>query len=175
MRARARQPFSVAAMALAAAILGTGITAGSAAFAQTHDQTPQAPAAPAPNGGQTPAGEADMAMPAYDTAVLKGLNKITARTHPITARLDAPVRFGTLEIIVRACHKARPEDPPRTVAFLEIREYPIGRELEYVPDPIFAGWMLASSPGLNALEHPVYDVWLTDCRMSSGEASGDSE
>jgi hypothetical protein len=97
-----------------------------------------------------------------------GLNKITARTHPMRVGLDAPLRFGTLGIIVRACEKARPEDPPKTIAFLEIREYPVNENLEEEPEPIFSGWMLASSPGLNALEHPVYDVWLTDCSTSEG-------
>lgn len=43
------------------------------------------------------------------------------------------------------------------------------------PDRIFSGWMFASSPGLNAVEHPVYDVWLTDCKTSSGGASSGSE
>ena len=134
-----------------------------------------------PDGTVTPE-QADSAAnpdaatePAYDTAMLMGLNKITARTHPISAVVGEPVGFGTLGITVRACHKARPEDPPKTVAFLEIREYPIGKDLPEPVDPIFSGWMLASSPGLNALEHPVYDVWVTDCRMSSGEASRASE
>jgi len=107
------------------------------------------------------------ADPVPDTAHLMGLNKITARTHPMRTGLDAPLRFGTLGIIVRACEKARPEDPPKTIAFLEIREYPVNEEITSDPEPIFSGWMLASSPGLNALEHPVYDVWLTDCTISS--------
>ena len=110
-----------------------------------------------------------------DTANLMGLNKITARTHPMRVKLDAPLRFGTLGIVVRACEKARPEDPPKTIAFLEIREYPVNEEIASEPEPIFSGWMLASSPGLNALEHPVYDVWLTDCTISSAAVSAPSE
>ncbi|MGD1935617.1 MAG: DUF2155 domain-containing protein [Candidatus Phaeomarinobacter sp.] len=113
--------------------------------------------------------------PVPDTANLMGLNKITARTHPMRVKLDTPLRFGTLGMIVRACEKARPEDPPKTIAFLEIREYPVNEEISSEPDPIFSGWMLASSPGLNALEHPVYDVWLTDCTISSNAASAASE
>lgn len=115
------------------------------------------------------------AEPAFDTAELMGLNKITARTHPMSARIDDPVRFSTLGITVRACHKARPEEPPKTVAYLEIREYPLNEEITEEPEPIFSGWMLASSPGLNALEHPVYDIWVTDCRMSSGDSPSGSE
>ena len=113
--------------------------------------------------------------PRPDTANLMGLNKITARTHPMRVKLDTPLRFGTLGIVVRACEKARPEDPPKTIAFLEIREYPVNEEITAEPEPIFSGWMLASSPGLNALEHPVYDVWLTDCTISSAAASAPSE
>lgn len=112
---------------------------------------------------------------APDTANLMGLNKITARTHPMRVKLDTPLRFGTLGIVVRACEKARPEDPPKTIAFLEVREYPVNEEITTEPEPIFSGWMLASSPGLNALEHPVYDVWLTDCTISSAAAPASSE
>lgn len=118
--------------------------------------------------GEAPAPAEQAAPSVPDTAHLMGLNKITARTHPMRVGLDAPLRFGTLGIIVRACEKARPEDPPKTIAFLEIREYPVNESLEEEPEPIFSGWMLASSPGLNALEHPVYDVWLTDCSTSKG-------
>lgn len=32
--------------------------------------------------------------------------------------------------------------------------------------PLFIGWMFASSPSLNAMEHPVYDVWVIDCKMT---------
>ncbi len=110
-----------------------------------------------------------------DTAHLMGLNKITARTHPMRVKLDTPLRFGTLGIVVRACEKARPEDPPKTIAFLEVREYPVNEEILDEPEPIFSGWMLASSPGLNALEHPVYDVWLTDCTISSAPTPAPSE
>lgn len=137
-----------------------GLTAVSLLPVQAQD------AAPAEETATAPAVDAAPVKP--DTAHLMGLNKITARTHPMRVGLDAPLRFGTLGIIVRACEKARPEDPPKTIAFLEIREYPVNETLEEEPAPIFSGWMLASSPGLNALEHPVYDVWLTDCSTSAG-------
>ena len=132
------------------------------------------PAAP-PETVATPAAHDDEAAPAQDTAHLMGLNKITARTHPMQVRVGEALRFGTLGIIVRACHKAKPEDPPKTIAFVEVREYPVNEDLPDEPEPIFSGWMLASSPGLNALEHPVYDVWLTDCSMSSAEGAAPSE
>lgn len=96
-----------------------------------------------------------------DTVVLQGLDKITARISTFEAPLDAPVRFGSLEIVVRTCHKTPPEEPPERAAFLEI--------VDVRPDSpsvaLFTGWMFASSPALSSLEHPVYDVWVLDCKL----------
>ena len=94
-------------------------------------------------------------------AVLQGLDKVTARISEIIVRLDEPVRFGTLEITVRACHRTPPEEPPESAAFLDIWEVRRGEAAE----SLFRGWMFASSPALSALEHPVYDVWMLDCRV----------
>ncbi len=92
-------------------------------------------------------------------AVLQGLDKVTARVSAIEAPLNRVVRFGTLEITVRACHKTPPEEPPESAAFLEIRDVKPGEQ----GIDLFVGWMFASSPALSALEHPVYDVWVLDC------------
>ena len=92
-------------------------------------------------------------------AVLQGLDKVTARISEIIVHLDEPVRFGTLEITVRACHRTLPEEPPESTAYLEINDI---RHSE-APNQVFAGWMFASTPSLNALEHAVYDVWVLDC------------
>jgi len=104
-------------------------------------------------------------------AIFSGLDKITAEISTIEAVVDTQVEFGTLEILVRQCNKRPPEEPPEIAAFVEITEQLIGEE---AAKPLFTGWMFASSPGLNALEHPVYDVWLTDCKTASGGASGGS-
>ena len=96
-------------------------------------------------------------------AVLQGLDKITARISRIEAPIGTPVRFGTLEILVKRCEKRPPEDPPEVTAYLEIREH---RQSEAAVD-LFTGWMFASSPAVSSLEHPVYDVWVTDCRNAS--------
>ena len=92
-------------------------------------------------------------------AVLQGLDKVTARVSEIEAPLHRLLRFGTLEIIVRACQKTPPEEPPESAAFLEIRDAKPGE----ASVALFTGWMFASSPALSALEHPVYDVWVLDC------------
>lgn len=102
-----------------------------------------------------------------DVAILQGLDKITAKVRPLAARIGEPFRFGTLDIVVRACSKRPPEDPPEVTAFLEVTETRGDR-----PARIFTGWMFASSPGVNALEHGVYDVWITDCRASAPDNSG---
>jgi len=92
-------------------------------------------------------------------AILQALDKITARVE----RLDVPVgetaRFGTLDVTVRACRTAPPDEPPENAAFLEISDTPPGQERSEA----FSGWMFASSPAISALEHPVYDVWVIDC------------
>ncbi|MBI3514651.1 MAG: DUF2155 domain-containing protein, partial [Proteobacteria bacterium] len=93
-------------------------------------------------------------------AVLQGLDKVTARVSTFAAPIGLPVRFGTLDIVADTCVKKPPEEPPETAAFLDIYEH----KSDQAPQKIFSGWMFASSPGLNPLEHPVYDVWLKDCR-----------
>ncbi len=97
-------------------------------------------------------------------ALLQGLNKITARVSPIEAPADGAVTFGTLSITMRTCWKAPPEEPPESAVFLEIDDVKPGEDAVR----LFTGWMFASSPALSALEHPVYDVWVLDCRDVEG-------
>ena len=96
----------------------------------------------------------------YDTAILQGLDKVTARVSTVKAPLGDTVKFGALEIIVRTCDKRPPEETPESAAFLDVWEVRPGEPAV----SIFRGWMFASSPALSALEHPVYDVWVLDCR-----------
>ncbi len=104
-------------------------------------------------------------------AVLQGLYKITARIATFEAPVDEPVRFGRLDILVRACHKRPPEEPPESAAFLEIgEETRDGGRARH-----FSGWMFASSPALSAMDHPVYDVWVIDCKKSSKVAGASSD
>ena len=113
-------------------------------------------------------------MTAEPVALLQGLDKITAGVSTFEAPVGTPVRFGTLSILVHDCEKAPPEDPPESAAFLEIDELRPGEDRVRV----FSGWMFASSPALSALEHPVYDVNVLDCKTASGSpaaASGNAE
>ena len=104
---------------------------------------------------------------AEPVAVLEGLDKITARVSKFEAQVDASLHFGTLSIRVRDCEKNPPEETPESAAFLEIDELRPGEDRVR----LFSGWMFASSPALSALEHPVYDVNLLDCRKASGSAA----
>ncbi|HEY5598368.1 MAG TPA: DUF2155 domain-containing protein [Kiloniellales bacterium] len=118
-----------------------------------------------PNVGQPAATPA----PGDETtwAVLQGLDKTTARVSTVEAPVGGMARFGTLEIVARACHKKPPTEPPESAAFLEI--------VDVRPDSpavrVFSGWMFASSPAVSALEHPVYDVWVIDCRKGPAAAT----
>ncbi len=103
----------------------------------------------------------------YDIAVLRGLDKVTARISTIRAPVGEVVHFGTLEIIARSCDKRPPEEPPESAAFLDVWEARRGESAV----SLFRGWMFASSPALSALEHPVYDVWVIDCQQPSSAAS----
>ena len=103
--------------------------------------------------------------------VLRGLDKVTARISQIEAPIDRPVRFGTLKIHARFCKKRPPEETPETTAYLDIVDVKPGE----APLPLFSGWMFASSPALSALEHPVYDVWVIDCRIWRPESPPGSE
>jgi hypothetical protein len=100
----------------------------------------------------------------HRVAVLQGLDKVTARVSTVQAPLDQPTQFGTLEVVARTCRETPPTEPPESAAFLEIRELPPASDANGAPVDLFSGWMFASSPALSALEHPVYDVWVLDCK-----------
>ncbi|WP_431283497.1 DUF2155 domain-containing protein [Humitalea sp. 24SJ18S-53] len=98
--------------------------------------------------------------PRRNTAELQALDKVTARVSTFNATVGTPVRFGTLTILVRACHARPAEDVPDAAAWLEITDE------RAAPDapPAFRGWMFASAPGVHTLEHPVYDIRVLECR-----------
>ncbi len=106
------------------------------------------------------------AVPAFaQRAVVRGLDKITGHARDYTLTLGRPARVGSLEVIARSCSKAAPEETPEVRIFLQIYDHPAAREGEESERrQVFEGWMFASSPGLNGLEHPTYDIWAIDCR-----------
>ena len=133
------------------------------ALAQTQTEGQTVTESPLPEGGVS----AGAPLP---VAVLQGLDKITARISTLEAGLDQMVSFGSLEIVPRACHKTPPEEPPESAAFLEITDV----RPDAAAIRVFTGWMFASSPALSALEHPVYDVWVLDCKSPAAQSGSDS-
>ena len=107
------------------------------------------------------------AAQAETIAVLQGLDKTTARVSRFDAPIDKSVRFGTLVITARACVKRPPEEPPESAAFLVIDEVRPGDAGTVVSNRVFSGWMFASSPAVSALEDPIYDVNVLDCKTDT--------
>jgi hypothetical protein len=97
-------------------------------------------------------------------AVFSALDKVTARTSKFEVPLNSTVQFGALKVTPRVCYSRPPEEQPKTTSFVEVDEI----QLDGQEKRIFTGWMFAESPGLNAVEHPVFDVWLTDCEKPKG-------
>lgn len=124
-----------------------------ASVPQDKSPTGQNPVAPQVAGGIK--GDAE-----YDTVLLQGLNKVTARTQLITVPIGKTVSFGTLEVAAQKCWKAAPEEQPENAAYLSISEAEQGEKAHSV----FSGWMFSSSPGLSSLEHPFYDITVVGCQ-----------
>jgi hypothetical protein len=95
-------------------------------------------------------------------AVLRGLDKMTGRPTNIFAPVGVPVDFATLTITARYCYSTPPSEPPETTAFIEVVDHPADKPARR----IFSGWMHASSPSLNGVQHPLYDVWVISCKTN---------
>ena len=100
-------------------------------------------------------------------AQLQALDKITARVSRLDAKVDQPITFGSLTIVVKACRMAPPEDTPESAAFLQIWDRKPGEDSQWV----YSGWMFASSPAVAAMDHPVYDIWVVDCKKEATSAA----
>jgi hypothetical protein len=136
------------------------------------DQAPQRAGLPPPTGNP-PAQPGDATAPTDDTVVIEtptqkiensravfaGLDKITGRIISFDAAIGETVQFGALRVVARACYTRPPTEATNTDAFVQVDEVTLQGEVKR----IFSGWMFAASPGLHAVEHPIYDVWLTDC------------
>jgi len=131
--------------------------------AQSGQRQPRG-APPGASAALQPSDEVVVAPPpnkiANPTAVFAGLDKITGRIISFDVAINETVRFGALEVTPRACYTRPPTDPPNTDGFVAVDELTLQGELRR----IFTGWMFAASPGLSAVEHPIYDIWLTDCK-----------
>lgn len=130
------------------------------------------------------------------SVTLRALNKVTAKYKDVVINMNETATYGALELTPRFCDKRPPEEFPETTAFVEIvdksaklksdfknaeREAATEEPAQHVEavgalesaerklpeNMIFSGWMFASSPALNGVEHPVYDVWVIDCKTAT--------
>ena len=94
-------------------------------------------------------------------ASFSGLDKITGRIINFDADIGETVQFGALRVKTDACYTRPATETTNTDAFVEVDEITLQGEVKR----IFSGWMFAASPGLHGVEHPIYDIWLTDCKV----------
>ncbi len=96
-----------------------------------------------------------------EIAVFAALDKVTGRISALEIPVNETATFGALQITPRICNMRAPTEPPLTSSFVEVDEILLNNETKR----IFSGWMFAQSPGLYAVEHPTFDVWLTSCKI----------
>ena len=144
-------------------LLSGGLIAAGASLVVAQPKPAAAPPAQMPS--QAPAVSAPDAPPAPLASapgtilMLRGLDKITGKPTDISAPIGKPVRFATLTITARYCYSTPASETPETSAFLQIEDH----RPDQAAKRVFSGWMYASSPGLNGMEHPLYDVWVINC------------
>ena len=141
--------------------------AGTAALILAGSAAAQAVTVPLqPSAVETKAVSVDDAVPDRSgvrrSILLGGLDKITARIVQFEAPVGVPVRYQKLMITAHMCYTRPPEETPETSAFIDVDQI---ADDGSATQRLFSGWMFASSPALNALEHPVYDVWVISCNI----------
>ena len=104
------------------------------------------------------------------TAVFEGLDKITGRITSFNVALNETVQFGALQVTPKACYSRPLTETPQTDAFVDVDEVTLKGSIKR----IFTGWMFKASPGMHAVEHPIYDVWLIDCKGGKGPDVADA-
>jgi hypothetical protein len=96
-------------------------------------------------------------------AQFSGIDKITGRITSFDVYVNETVQYGALQVTPKVCYSRDDAEAQRIDSFVEVDEITLDRKIRR----IFTGWMFADSPGLNAVEHPIYDVWLTGCKQKS--------
>jgi hypothetical protein len=139
------------------------------------EELARADTAPAPAAG-------GIGTPMKDRVATLGLlNKRNNISRELEMKPGESRRVGDVVVRLSACERTAPwEEPPETGAFAQVL---VLERPDADSDPewhrVFSGWLFKNSPSLNVVEHPIYDVWVKDCRMSfPGEeapAAGDNE
>jgi hypothetical protein len=121
-----------------------------------------------------PGDEVVVEMPAVKiqnpVAVFAGLDKITGRIIAFDVKLNEKVQFGALQVTPRVCYTRPTTEAANTDGFIDVDEVTLQGETKR----LFTGWMFAASPGLHAVEHPIYDVWITDCKGGQAPTVADA-
>lgn len=94
-------------------------------------------------------------------AELRLLDKVAGEVEDITLSAGASHVSGRLTITLTECRFPVDDPASDAFAFLTIHD-----SLQPDTGPVFQGWMIASSPALNALDHARYDVWVLRCTTS---------
>ncbi|QRG09709.1 DUF2155 domain-containing protein [Xanthobacter dioxanivorans] len=138
----------------------------------TGTPPPVPPAPAAPGAAQQPkpdeGGDVMVVQPPTQKipnafAVFAGLDKITGRTTTFDVAMGETAQFGALQVTPRVCYTRPATETQNTTSFAEVNEVTLQGQAKR----IFTGWMFASSPGLHAVEHPIYDVWLIGCKAAA--------
>jgi hypothetical protein len=148
------------------------IQQGTFAAPPAGQQAPPGQTPPPTGASLQPGDEVVTTLPtvkiANPTAVFSGLDKITGRITTFEVAINETVEFGALRVTPRACYTRPPTEPQNTDGFTEVDEITLQGETRR----LFTGWMFAASPGLHGVEHPIYDVWLTDCKGGDTTVAG---
>ena len=154
---RARGPGQARCLVLLAAL-----AVAPAALAQPLSGQGGAPPAQGPAQGpaQPPPMLSGPAWVVAQIAELALLDKVTARTRTVSVPVGDRTEFGTVTVAVARCLRRPPEEPAEAAAWITVTDARAAQGA----GPAFRGWMFATSPALNPLQHPVYDVRVLACR-----------
>jgi Uncharacterized protein conserved in bacteria len=134
---------------------------------ETADAVKLPPSVPIPSSTEILASHQDEENPLpqenikTNGVVVQGLDKTTGRVFITEAPINQEIEFGPLKIVVRHCEKAPAESRDESIAFVTISE----TKGPFPPLELFSGWMFSSSPALSSLDHPLYDVWVRECKI----------
>ncbi len=92
-------------------------------------------------------------------AVFKLLDKTTNKVTQKDINVNSKVNWDTLSLEIFACYSTPPQDIPEDYVLIEVKD-----ALNDKNESVYKGWMISSSPDVTPLEHPIYDLWLIDCR-----------
>jgi hypothetical protein len=123
-------------------------------------RAPRGPIDTSPQPGDEVVAEPPSQRIVNKAALFSGLDKITGRIISFDVAIGETVQFGALQLTPRACYTRPATETQNTDSFIEVDEVTLQGEVRR----IFTGWVFAASPGLHAVEHPIYDIWLTDCK-----------